>query len=74
MRTEVKKLLFDVLSACDAIQEFIGDKTFANYLTDRLLRAGTEREFEIIGEALGRLRRQDDIVASKISSLDHRFS
>jgi len=35
-----------------------------------LLRAATERHFEIIGEALGQLARLDPDVASRIS--DHR--
>lgn len=69
MQTEAKKLLFDVLNACEAIEEFTTDKTFADYLANRLLRAGTEREFEIIGEALSRLRRVDQSIADSISSL-----
>ena len=68
MPIETKKLLYDVLTACEAIEEFTNGKTFADYLGDRLLRAGTEREFEIIGEALGRLRRFD----RHLGFLDHR--
>lgn len=70
MQTETKKLLLDVLDACEAIQEFTNGKTFADYMNECLLRAGTEQQFEIIGEALNRRRRQDAGIATEITSLE----
>lgn len=59
MRTESKKLLFDVVDACRAIEEFNPGGTLADHSGDRMRRAATERMFEIIGEAMARLRRTD---------------
>jgi uncharacterized protein with HEPN domain len=70
MELEIKKLLLDVLTSCEAIQEFTAGKSFSNYEQSRLLRSATEREFEVIGEALGRLRKLNPTVASQITSLD----
>jgi uncharacterized protein with HEPN domain len=43
--------------------------TLADYEASRLVRAGTERQFEIIGEALGRLARIAPEVATRIPDL-----
>ena len=52
------KHFYDALSAARAIQTFITDKTFEDYLDDDLLSAGVERKFEIIGEAFNRIRKE----------------
>jgi uncharacterized protein with HEPN domain len=39
------------------------------YEADRQFRCAVEREFEIIGEALGRLKREDESLAAKIDQL-----
>jgi uncharacterized protein with HEPN domain len=70
MQLEAKKLLLDVLTSCEAIQEFTAGKSFPEYEQSRLLRSATEREFEVIGEALGKLRRLDVNMSAQISSLD----
>ena len=49
------KHFYDALSAARAIQKFITDKTFEDYLDDDLLSSGVERKFEIIGEAFNRI-------------------
>ncbi len=43
------------------------DKTLADYSSDRLLRQAVERNLEIVGEAVGRLRREDPNTASRLS-------
>ncbi len=52
------KHFYDALSAARAIQTFIANKTFEDYLEDELLSAGVERKFEIIGEALNRILKE----------------
>lgn len=51
MSNAAKKLLFDILSACDEITAFIADKTGQDYASNRLLRRAVERDLEIIGES-----------------------
>jgi uncharacterized protein with HEPN domain len=51
------KHFYDALSAARAIQTFIADKTFEDYLDDDLLSAGVERKFEIIGDVARLARR-----------------
>jgi len=55
METRAKKLLFDVLTSGRSIRQWCSGRTFADYEQDRQFRRAVEREFEIIGEALGRL-------------------
>ena len=43
--------LWDMLDAAQAVGTFVADKTFEDYVTDRLLRGAVERHIEIIGEA-----------------------
>jgi uncharacterized protein with HEPN domain len=70
MQLEAKKFLLDVLTSCDAIQEFTAGKSLEDYTASRLIQSATEREFEVIGEALNRLRKLDPETAAEISSLD----
>lgn len=59
MKIETKKLLVDVISACRSIDTFTAGRSFEEYDGADLLRSAVERKFEIIGEALGRLRASD---------------
>jgi uncharacterized protein with HEPN domain len=49
------------------VTKFTSGKRFNDYQDDELLRAATERQFEIIGEALGRPARVDPLAAEQIS-------
>jgi uncharacterized protein with HEPN domain len=69
MDRRAKKLLFDVLAAGRGIRQWCGDRSFADYVSDRQLRRAVEREFEIIGEALGRLAQADPAVAARVSDI-----
>ena len=42
-------------------------KTLAEYSAERLLRQAVERNLEIVGEAVGRLKRDDPDTASRLS-------
>lgn len=49
------------------IAEFTKDKAFEDYAASALLRSAVERQFEIIGEALNRLKRIDEETIEKIT-------
>ena len=66
MPPETKKYLEDIARAAELVAQFTAGKTFADYMQDPMLRAAVERQFEIIGEALVRLAKRDEIVAARI--------
>jgi len=56
MDRNVKKYLFDISTAINTIEEYIGNpKIFANYEGNRQLQQAVERNLEIIGEATKRI-------------------
>lgn len=63
MRLESKKHLEDVRRAAELIVRFTEDRTFADYEQDPLFRSAVGRQFELIGEAIGRLARSDPAAA-----------
>ncbi len=66
MQLEAKKLLFDVREAGRLITIFVEGESFADYLEDPMLRSAVERQFEILGEAIGKLIKIAPEVAEKI--------
>jgi len=74
METRAKKLLFDVLTSGRCIRQWCSGRSFADYEQDRQFRRAVEREFEIIGEALGRLQQADPVVAATIDELPRIIS
>lgn len=70
MRLESKKYLFDILQAAKNLQRFSEGKSFPDYEANALLRSGVERQFEIIGEALRRLAKEDAATASRIAEYE----
>ena len=59
MTNATRKLLFDILEAGRAIQDFLQGTSFSQYLADLRTRSAVERQFEILGEAFVRLRDTD---------------
>lgn len=49
--------LWDMQDAAKAIEQFIKERTFHDYLNNRMLRGAVERHLEIIGEAANRVSR-----------------
>jgi uncharacterized protein with HEPN domain len=67
MRLEAKKYLYDTQRAAALLADSTSGKSFDDYANDPMLRAAVERQFEIIGEALARLAKLDEAVASRLS-------
>jgi uncharacterized protein with HEPN domain len=70
MEDDLLKYLYDIKEAAAAILRFVRGKTLDDYERDELLRSGVERKFEIIGEALNRVSRDNPTVLDKIR--EHR--
>lgn len=69
MQPEIRKFLYDIRSACEALVQFTNGKSLNDYHADLLLRAGVERELMIIGEALNQAMRVDPTLAEKIAGI-----
>lgn len=50
-----KAYLWDMLDAARAVEDFVRGKTYADYLSNRMLRGAVERHIEVIGEAARRI-------------------
>ena len=70
MRHNPQKLYEDILRAIDEIQSFCSSKNFDDFKADRGLQLVVERELEIVGEALVRLRRDHPSLADHIADID----
>lgn len=65
MPHKTRKLLLDISLSCQEISDVIDGKTFEYFQEDRILQLAIEREFEIIGEALHRLSRIEEVTLTK---------
>jgi len=78
MDRNIKKYLFDISTAIDSIEEYVGSpKLFANYDKNRQLQQAVERNLEIVGEATKRILEIDPSInisnARKIVSARNRI-
>ncbi len=62
-----KKLLYDINHAAGQMIWFTEGKALDDYLDDLLLRSAVERQFEVIGEGVSRLGRQDRATLERIT-------
>ena len=69
MHPDARKLLWDAREAVERTLRFTAGKTFEDYESDELLRSAVERQLEILGEALGKLRQADADAARSIRAL-----
>jgi uncharacterized protein with HEPN domain len=67
MPPETLKSLLDVLHHGLGIQQMVEGRSLDEFRSDRMLRLAVERSFEIIGEAVNRLRKADPDLAASIS-------
>lgn len=65
---EIRKYLFDIQEACELLVEFTEGKFLDDYLSDPMLRSAVERQFEIIGEAVGQMLKRKPDLSSSISN------
>ena len=66
MKNEILAHLHDIAQAGRAVKEFLAKRTFEDYSSNELLRSAVERKFEVIGEALNRIRDDEPEILSKI--------
>jgi uncharacterized protein with HEPN domain len=71
MRVEAKTLLYDMRQACERVIAFTAGKDYSDYKNDVYCRSAVERQFQIIGEALGRLAKMCPEIVAEIPS--HRM-
>ena len=58
MNDIVKKWLYDIIESIDSVNDYIGvPRQFTDYEYDKQLRRSVEREIEIIGEAVNRIKK-----------------
>jgi len=69
MQPETRKYLYDICRACEALVEFIRDKSLEDYNADLLLRSGVERQLMIIGEALNQAEKIDPSFSKAIGNI-----
>ena len=66
MEVESKKFLFDIAQAGNDVRAFTKKISFAEYASNRLIKAAVERKFEVMGEALNRLHKHAPEAAESI--------
>lgn len=69
MPPEVRALIQDAVDACEKIASFLVERSLDEYLESPMLRSAVERQSEIVGEALNRLRHRSPDWAAKVTDL-----
>jgi uncharacterized protein with HEPN domain len=66
MDSRVREWLQDILVQAEEIQAFTDGMTLEAYQADHKTQAAVERKFEIIGEAMNRIRSADEALLERI--------
>jgi len=69
MPPDPRAYLWHARRAAAFVVEFVADRSWADYEADLLLRSAVERQFEIVGEALGQLGRAAPDLAARVPDL-----
>ena len=72
MNDEVRKNLIDILQAPEEINAFTRSMDFQSYRESAVTQRAVERNFEIIGELLNRIKKLDETMLLAISAA-HRI-
>ncbi|MEA3224434.1 MAG: DUF86 domain-containing protein [Planctomycetota bacterium] len=72
MKDETRKNLIDVLQAAEEVQDFVAGMDLEAYQNNPVTKRAVERDFEIIGEALNRIKNTDSDSLERISE-HHRI-
>jgi len=67
MNDEARKNLVDIIQAAEEIETFVRGMDFKAYQISLVTQRAVERDFEIIGEALNRIRAIDEELLERIS-------
>lgn len=70
MPHDPQKYVYDILSSCDFLLDFVAGRTVDDYKGGRGFRSAVERELQIIGEAVMQLDRVAPHLAARIP--EHR--
>jgi len=70
MNDETRKNFIDILQAAEEIELFVQGMDFQSYQNSPVTQRAVERDFEIIGEALNRIKNTDSELLERIS--EHR--
>ena len=66
MDEQAKKYLFDASEAIKKIHRFVSGFGFTDYDANELVQSAVERQFEILGEALNRIKKVDEQIPPQI--------
>ena len=66
MNDETRKSLFDILQAAEEIEHFVRGMDFKSYQNSPVTQRAVERDFEIIGEALNRIKITDSELLERV--------
>ncbi|HYI08212.1 MAG TPA: HepT-like ribonuclease domain-containing protein [Thermoanaerobaculia bacterium] len=64
---DVRAFLWDIVQACDVLQQISEERTYEDYATDIRLRWSVERGFEILAEALRNILDAEPELAGRIT-------
>jgi len=70
MDHNIRAYLYDIITACQHITSFTASLSLDDYRGDIRTKAACERMFEVIGEALRRLRTESPHVYAQIPDAD----